>query len=606
MVVGISFIICSLLYMLMLCAVYFSKKRVDTLETKIYDRLIVLNIIGLTLELLCCVTVKNMDSIPILNTIVNRAYLLYFSSFIVLFTLYMYVICNNNDDSKNSKLNIKEKKIVVLLFIILASLVIILPLHYYNETNIVYSYGAATTVLMVASILFLIFDFIQVIKNIKNINKKKLIPLVVLLICFVFAVIIRSINPGIILITCSFAFVTFVMYFTIENPDIKLMNKMELAMNEAERASRAKSDFLSSMSHEIRTPLNAIVGLSEDNLNYVDKVPSEVKENSEDIMNASQTLLDIVGNILNINDLENENMDVVSEKYNLKDEISNMCDMTKMRIGDKNIVFSLSFSDDIPDSLLGDIDKIKEITNNLLTNAIKFTESGSIELNISCENNYKKNVSNIIIKCKDTGKGIKEEYKERLFTKFDRLDTKINSATEGTGLGLAITKNLVDMLGGNIEFESKEGEGSIFVVTIPQKIIVSNDKEEVLSEIDEKLGRKLLIVDDDKLNVKVASKILSDLGYKVYECYTGNECIKNVKNNEYDLLLLDVSMNDMNIDDLLDELRNKLEIKTPIIALVADTLIESKDKYQKDEFVDYISKPFDKDELREKIDKMFN
>lgn len=407
----------------------------------------------------------------------------------------------------------------------------------------------------------------------------------------------RSI-PG---VSMGLTIVNLTMYFTIENPDVQMLEKVNLAREQALRANEAKTDFLSSMSHEIRTPINAIVGLAEC-IQHDASLESAI-EDSKDILNASENLLEIVNGILDISKIEAGRMEVVNKEYDLLDMLEKLTKLIRARIGEKPIELRSNFSGDIPGVLYGDETKLRQIMTNLLTNAAKYTERGYIDFNVECEN--VDNTSNLTISVGDTGHGIKEDAIDGLFDKFKRLEEDRNANIEGTGLGLAITKQFIEMLGGTIEVQSTYGVGSKFTVKVSQEIrSIKRKAEENTDEIQKEYsGHRILIVDDTKINLTVAKRILGFYKIDADTASSGEECIKMCVLQPYELILLDDMMPKMSGSETLKNLREMPSFDTPVVAFTANAIEGMREKYLEEGYSDYLSKPLVKDELSRVLER---
>lgn len=584
-----------LLYTLLIALCFFCRKKVNNIDTKIYGVLIIVTFLELIFGLVSAYTIY-FDNLYIFKSIISRLFLCAILAWIFTFTIYLVNI--ETSKVKNTK---RLNLVLFCLYGVSALLICFLPLNYTCENKVIYTSGMSVNVLYFSAFVYILICMIVGFKNIGK-KEKKLIPLWIYMVFGTFCSVIQIFHPELFLVVPLEVFITSVMYHTIENPDMKMVEQLEKAKNEADRANRAKTDFLSSMSHEIRTPLNAIVGFSDCIVNS-DSL-ADAKENAKDIVNASKTLLEIVNGILDISKIESGKMELVCISYDSRAAFREVANLLIPKMEEKGLKFSSYIAPDVPAVLYGDVNNVKKIITNLLSNAVKYTDKGFIRYEVSCVNDG--DISRLVISVEDSGRGIKQDAIKNLFSKFQRLDEDKNSTIEGTGLGLAITKQLIDLMGGQIAVHTVYGSGSKFTVMIPQKIstevikIESEiEKPKVIQKDIDLAAAKILIVDDNNLNLKVASKLLEKQGANNITCVnSGFDCLDRISMGEkYDLIFMDDMMPKMSGKETFLKLKAIPGFITPVVALTANAISGSKEEYLKAGFSDYLAKPIEKSEL---------
>lgn len=591
----------SLIVLIILCAVFFSKKRLHKKEDETYGLLLVNSLITIIFGLLLGIVVTFSNPIAILQKLINKIYLIGLIFNLCTFALYTNII--SYPDSKK-----KRAKIYKLILLVNALIVLISPLNieYMNNSPIAtgfatyYTYG-------IFGIVFLYLIFL-VIKNIKKLNKKY-IPIILIIADIMIITGIQMVYPEAnYIINPSTVLTLLIMYFTIENPDVKMLEEVSIAKDSAEKANSAKTDFLSNMSHEIRTPLNAIVGFSESLKE--DPIPEVSKDKVNDILIASNNLLEIVNGILDISKIEANKLEIINKEYDVHSMFDELISLTKARIGNRDLDFKVKIDPSLPSVLYGDNTRIKQVILNILTNAVKYTKEGFVEFTVSTI--IKDNICRLIISVEDSGIGIKEESIPKLFSKFERLNVEKQITIEGTGLGLAISKKLLELMNGKIIVQSVYGKGSKFTISIDQRIIAietpaTKQPAKTESKHIDANGAKVLLVDDNELNIKVAATLLKKYNFTIDSCTSAYDCFAKLNNGEkFDVILMDDMMPKMTGKEAVKKLKSDPNFKTPVIVLTANAITGMREEYLAAGFDDYLSKPIEKKELERVIKEHIN
>lgn len=396
----------------------------------------------------------------------------------------------------------------------------------------------------------------------------------------------------------------------------KLNKEYEKAKDEAVRANEAKSLFLSNMSHEIRTPINAVLGMNEMILREC--TDDQLLSYAANIQSSGKTLLFLINDILDMSKIESGKMEIVRVEYAPEDLLMDLWNIIFLRAQEKGLNIRFSLDETLPRKLFGDDVRIKQIVTNLLTNAVKYTPQGGIELTAAYERREEGQIA-LVISVKDTGMGIRKEDMGKLFESFQRLDEEKNRNIEGTGLGMNITMSLLKLMDGDMKVESEYGKGSVFTVTIPQGIVCdepAGDFESIRRRRDQSRSKKqqtfeapearVLVVDDNSMNLTVFQSLLKRTRMDITTADSGKRCLELVKKEHYHVIFMDHMMPEMDGIETLHEIQKLSDFPnkdTPVIALTANALSGAREGYLKEGFADFLTKPIDGDLLEQTVER---
>ena len=584
MQIRITLLIVSFIYTMLTSIVYFSKNRINNSENAVYEKLLSITPIGLLLEIGCNVTaIYKMNDL--VSSIISRLYLIFILVWLTTFTLYILTITKYKGDKLTEYKNSKIRKSIIIGSISSTLLLIFLPIDFILEKNSAYLGGMGIVFLLAITFLLIILDFILFIKYFKNMTFREKVPMLLLLLLIGGLLLVNNIAPEIQIISSSFALITVIMYFTIENPDKKLLEEIHMSKKIADAANEDKSMLIYNMMNEVKSIASDINKSSEVILNS-----NNLEENrffAREIISSNNKLYSMANNIYNIDVIDDINVKTVKNKYNIKLLLKEVISKNKELFEDKDISFRFNIDSNLPNTLYGDSINLKNVLNTIIGNSYKYTDKGYVELSVNAI--FKKDIVRLIIKIEDSGIGIKAEDLDKCLNK----NTKDQNSLYGA-------RKTINIMGGNLLISSEYNKGTIVTIILDQKIY-TNNKDNYDNYVNNK---KILIIDDNNSSIKLISKILDKHNILYDSSNLGKEALDRIrKGDKYDLILLDEDMPYMNGISVMNKLNKIKGFDTKVILLTKNSNIIYDDIYKDSGFSDYIIKPIDKDDLMNKINK---
>jgi len=592
------FTLCSFFYSLMLTIIYFKRKNVKTIETKIYSSLIITNILNVSLAVMCYFTILYKDMMPFINDLISKTLLLLFITWELFFTGYVIVITRKNKEKNYKEIYKKSRPLLAVLYILISFIVYVLPLYYHNENKIVYSYGPSANFIYALTAILIITWIILIIKNYQILKSRKCIPVVLFIVLTLIVVVIQKQNPGLLLITATETFITIIMYFTIENPDMKMLDEVHKAKVISDNANEEKTLFLYNMTNEIRGITKDIDKETDNILDETDNKKIDVEEinnSARNIKGSTAKFTTMTNEILDISSIDSASVRIYNEKYNIKRLLKELVGIYKPKAQNKNLDFRVSIASDIPEYLYGDGINLKKVLTIILDNSIKYTNNGYIEFNINTI--IKGDIVRLIISVEDSGIGMKAEDINKIFTKKQEREDNHNLNNN-----LYNAKRLITLMNGTIVPSSSYGSGTTMKIILDQKYDTIDTDINKYDNIYDK--KKVLLIDDSPSSEKLFNKILSGTNIELTSVKLGKEGLEKIRNKEkYDLILLDEELEPQNGHIIMQKLLEIRNFNTKVILLTKDNKYDYDDSYLQEGFTDYIIKSSDKEEILNKMNK---
>ena len=567
-----------LIYTILVLIIYTKRKKIKTFETIVYKNLLVITIVELLSGCISVFTVNNIENMSKVNDIINVLYLISLAGWIMVFTMYIVSI------PVEQKSKFKIKKIFTIMYIFVSITIYLLPINYvYNET-IIYSEGLAVRFTYLIAILSIILIIISSIKNYKNLLSKKYVPMFVFLTFGTLALMLQILNPELFLVSPLEVLVTITMYFTIENPDVKLLKEMHDAKVISDNANEEKTMFLYNMTQEIRETTKNI-NVEADNILESKDLELD-KDSARNIKGETSKFTTMTNDILDVSTIDSSNIKIYNTKYNIKTILKEVVSNYKTISMNKGIEFRSNIEHNIPDMLYGDSISLKKVLTLLLKESIKNTNKGYIEFNVNTI--IKKDIIRLIITIEDSGIGIKANELESV---------KINNKN------ISESYKTITLMNGTMILSSNYGMGTKISIILDQKIEEKVTKELTMYK-NTYDNKSILVVDDNESTHKLIEKLLKDRNINIDYSLNGKDTINKIKSkNKYDLILIDEELSQITGAELLIKLKEIRNFNTPVILLTKDNNYEYSEEYLKQGFTSVIIKPLKKDNLLQVIDK---